>query len=266
MASLQTHHYCCLISWSVFKFHFPSCPIYHGVCMYNMVHASFLSYWVLMLPATPDAMLASSTCLLLLQGLRETMKEELEVAQTNTTLLDLFRTPKLRKRMCLLAFVRWASHSTCQHSKSGDMHLFISQVITVLWDRGADVEMGRSGENALRHTVRVVKLSCSRSQATRRRYISFLQVLCGHSSNFYLLVLCFGCVESLFEFLSKCVYGDSSPLAVLSNISHFCLKEGITSTSDGCLVPASDVFNARISRIWCGGEHSCPSFPLYSNQ
>lgn len=132
MASLQTHHYCCLISWSVFKFHFPSCPIYHGVCMYNMVHASFLSYWVLMLPATPDAMLASSTCLLLLQGLRETMKEELEVAQTNTTLLDLFRTPKLRKRMCLLAFVRWASHSTCQHSKSGDMHLFISQVITVL--------------------------------------------------------------------------------------------------------------------------------------
>lgn len=128
------------------------------------------------------------------------------------------------------------------------------------------LEMGRTGENALRHTVRVVKLSCSRSQATRRRYISFLQVLCGHSSNFYLLVLCFGCVESLFEFLSKCVYGDSSPLAVLSNISHFCLKEGITSTSDGCLVPASDVFNARISRIWCGGEHSCPSFPLCSNQ
>ncbi|CAO2584561.1 Solute carrier family 22 member 19 [Lemmus lemmus] len=49
----------------------------------------------------------SSGDILTIEVVTTTMKEELEAPQTKSSLWDLFRTPILRKRMCLLAFVRF---------------------------------------------------------------------------------------------------------------------------------------------------------------
>ncbi|XP_057584370.1 solute carrier family 22 member 10-like isoform X2 [Hippopotamus amphibius kiboko] len=75
----------------------------------------------------------NAEAILNMEGLRAAMQKELEAAQTKTTMFDLLRTPNLRKRTCLLFFVRFANtisyYGTFINIQHFGRDIFLFQVI-----------------------------------------------------------------------------------------------------------------------------------------
>ncbi|XP_032270824.1 solute carrier family 22 member 9-like [Phoca vitulina] len=70
---------------------------------------------------------------LTIEVLRSTMQEELETAQKKPSITDLFHTPTLRRRICLLSFVRFAIYmpffGLILHLQHIGNNVFLSQVL-----------------------------------------------------------------------------------------------------------------------------------------
>ncbi|XP_044895403.1 solute carrier family 22 member 9 isoform X2 [Felis catus] len=70
---------------------------------------------------------------LTMEVLRSSMQEELEAAQKKISLRDIFRTPTLRRRICLMSFVRFSVYMSFYglvlHIQHIGSNVFLSQVI-----------------------------------------------------------------------------------------------------------------------------------------